>query len=154
VWAGELSAGVRYNEFEEQMIDAGEGDFRAIRFEGVGLVTALELRRVVGIGHLYARARGAVVQGDKDILNADPLPVVNQNVKLLDTTHGMLELSWGYEANYQLENGATLFARSGLEWQNWANFSNEFDFVTGETFFDGPSDIGFAGFTAAGGVSY
>jgi hypothetical protein len=153
VWAAEISAGARYNEFKEQMVDAGEFDLRTISFQGLGLVAGLELRRLVTVGHLYARVRGAVVQGDKGILNADG-GFVNQSLVLFDTTHAVTEIAWGYEMNYALPGGATLFARSGVEWQNWANFSNHFDFVTGEDFFDGASDVGFAGFTLSGGVTY
>jgi hypothetical protein len=152
-WATEVSAGARYNEFREDMIDVGEVDFRSVRFEGLGLVAGLELRRLIGLGHLYARVRGAVVQGDKDVLNFDGGPPPNQNLRLFDTTHAVTEIAWGYEANFQL-GGVTLFARSGVEWQNWSNFSNHFDFITGEEFFDGAGDIGFAGFTVSGGVTY
>jgi hypothetical protein len=153
VWAAEVSAGARYNEFREDMIDINAGDFRSINAEGVGLTAGLEMRRLIGRGHLFARARGAVVQGDKRILNIDGA-VVNQALTLLDTTYVVTEIAWGYETNYQLANGATLFSRLGVEWQNWANYSNQFDFVTGEEFFDGPSDIGFAGFTVSAGLTY
>jgi hypothetical protein len=153
-WAMEISGGIRYANFKEQMIDAGAGDFRAIGFNGAGLVTGIEARRALGgIGLLYARTRLAVVQDDKTVLNVDG-GVVNQNVRLIDTTGGMLELAVGSEINYALANGAVLFARSGLEWQNWWNFSNEFDFLTGEDFFDGASDVGFGGFTFSLGMSY
>jgi hypothetical protein len=151
--AVEVSAGARYNEFRESMIDVGEADSRLVQFNGMGLVAALEARRLLGAGHLYARARGAVVHGDKDIRNVDG-GFLNQDFRLLDVNHGMIEISWGYESNYQMDNGMTLFARTGVEWQNWVNFSNEFDGVLGEPFFDGPTDVGLAGFTLSGGVSY
>jgi hypothetical protein len=153
-WAMEISGGVRYCNFNEQMVDAPEGDFREVGFNGAGLVTGLEARRALGgLGLLYARTRCAVVQDDKTVLNQD-LGVINQNVRLIDTTGGMLELAVGSELNYALEGGAVLFARSGLEWQNWWNFSNEFDFLTSEGFFDGATDVGFGGFTFSLGMSY
>jgi hypothetical protein len=153
-WAMEISGGVRYCNFREEMIDVGAGDFREIGFNGAGLVTGLEARRAIGgLGLLYARTRAAVVQDDKTVINVDG-GVLNQSVLLVDTTGGMLELAVGGEANYALANGAVLFARSGLEWQNWWNFSNEFDFLTSEGFFDGASDVGFGGFTFSLGMSY
>lgn len=159
-WAAEVSAGGRYNDFSEQMIDVGELDFRSVDFDGVGLLAGLELRRLAGLGHLYARARGAVLQGDKTILNVDgPVgPTVQGPVTLTDTTMTVMELALGFEANYQLSNGAVLFGRAGGEMQNWANYSNAFDTITnaitGEGVFDGVSDIGFGGIALSGGVSY
>jgi hypothetical protein len=160
-WAMEISGGVRYANFKETMIDvegAGVGDLRQVGFNGAGLVTGIEARRALGgIGLLYARTRLAVVQDDKTVFqgsNVGGQPFVNQNVRLIDTTGGMLELAVGSEINYALANGAVLFARSGLEWQNWWNFSNEFDFLVGEDFFDGASDVGFGGFTFSLGMSY
>jgi hypothetical protein len=161
-WAMEISGGVRYCNFKETMLDeevAGQllGDFREVGFNGAGLVTGLEARRAIGgIGLLYARTRAAVVQDDKTVIQASNVvvPVVNQSVRLVDTTGGMLELAVGGEVNYALDGGAVLFARSGLEWQNWWNFSNEFDFLTGEDFFDDATDVGFGGFTFSLGMSY
>jgi hypothetical protein len=73
----------------------------------------------------------------------------------------MVELAVGGEVNYQLGNGAVLFARSGLEWQNWWNFSSNFTPVNGivpgvlgEGIFTGASDVGFGGFTLSMGLSY
>lgn len=161
LWAVEVSGGVRYTEFREQMIDGGEFfgvvDVRDNNYRGMGLVSGLEVRRGFGAGHFYTRTRGAVVQGDKDVHNRD-FGFVVQDVTLYDTTHGMLEIAVGYEANFELSNGMVLFGRSGLEWQNWWNFSSAFDqiggFGVGEAAFDGDTDVGFAGLTFAAGVTY
>ncbi len=178
-WAMEISGGVRYTGFLENMVDVGAGDSREISFYGAGLVTGLEVRRSVGFGLLYARTRMAVVQDDKHITNVDGGAAGEgasnagaiasiQDVELVDTTNGMLELAIGGEVNYELSNGSVLFARSGLEWQNWWNFSNSFEAngvgvvdtvlpgggVAAEGIFDGPSDVGFGGFTFSAGISY
>jgi hypothetical protein len=151
-WAMEISGGVRYCNFNEQMTDPDFGvvEFREVGFNGAGLVTGLEARRAVGgLGLLYARTRAAVVQDDKTVVNTATLPT-----RLIDTTGGMLELAVGGEVNYALAGGAVLFARSGLEWQNWWNFSNEFDTLNTEEVFDGATDVGFGGFTFSLGMSY
>jgi hypothetical protein len=159
----EISGGVRYCNFNEQMLDpavAGVpvGELREVGFNGAGLVTGVEARRALGgLGLLYARTRLAVVQDDKFVFqgnNVGPVPVATQDVRLIDTTGGMVELAVGSELNYALAGGAVLFARSGLEWQNWWNFSNEFDFLTDEDTFDGATDVGFGGFTFSLGMSY
>jgi hypothetical protein len=153
-WGMEISGGVRYCNFNEQMVDVDALDFREVGFNGAGLVTGLEARRALGgLGLLYARTRAAVVQDDKTVLNQDG-GVINQDLRLIDTTGGMLELAVGSELNYALDGGAVLFARSGLEWQNWWNFSNEFDLLNSEGFFDGATDVGFGGFTFSLGMSY
>jgi hypothetical protein len=158
-WAMEISGGVRYANFQEEMVDNAAGDYRSNGFNGAGLITGLEARRAVGFGLLYARTRLAVVQDDKNVVNIDG-NVPLQNVTLIDTTGGMVELAVGGEVNYQLGNGAVFFARSGLEWQNWWNFSSNFTpvdpplGVLGESIFTGASDIGFGGFTLSMGVSY
>jgi hypothetical protein len=164
-WAMEISGGVRYVNFQETMLDAEVvgppvlGDLRTNGVNAGGLVTGIEARRAVGgLGLLYARTRLAVVQGDKDVFQGTDVggaPVAVQGpVGLIDWTGGMVELAVGGEVNYALANGAVLFARSGLEFQNWWNFSSEFDFLTGEDTFDGASDVGFGGFAFSVGMSY
>ncbi|MBW3597228.1 MAG: hypothetical protein KY475_08130 [Planctomycetes bacterium] len=186
VWALEVSGGLRFTNFREQMIDVGEGDDRRIGVDALGGIVGLEARRSLGLGLVYARARFAVVQGDKQLFNQDGQslgPVVDpvtgaltgvapagahtQNVQLLDTTQAMLELAIGSEVNYELANGAVLFARSGLEWQHWYAFSSAFNqggegfgghfpplLVQNEGLWDGDSDVGLGGFTFSAGVSY
>jgi hypothetical protein len=106
---------------------------------------------------LYARTRLAVVQDDKTIFNGTntgTAPILPQEARLIDTTGGMVELAVGGEVNYALDNGAVLFARSGLEWQNWWNFSSAFDTLLNEDLWDGAEDVGFGGFTFSLGMSY
>jgi hypothetical protein len=160
-WAMEISGGVRYVNFQEAMIDSDET--RLNGFNGAGLITGVEARRAVGgLGLLYARTRLAVVQDDKIVYNSDAVLGETQSVRLIDTTGGMLELAVGSEVNYALAAGPVLFARSGLEWHNWWNFSSNFatvdDAVIGgvdtESIFSGASDVGFGGFTFSLGMSY
>src|SRR5690606_21176366 len=120
--------GVRYAHFNETIVDSNEvlgTDLRINSFNGAGLVTGLEARRAVGFGLLYARTRLAVVQDDKHVVNTiGPIPVTDN--RLVDTTAGMIELAVGGEVNYELANGSVLFARTGVEWQNWWNFSSAY----------------------------
>lgn len=157
VWALEVSGGIRFTNFREAMIDnpaAPELDLvaetRQIGVDAVGGIVGLEARRATGLGVLYARSRFAIIQGDKQLFNTGS----GQAVELLDVTTSVLELAIGSELNYQLGNGAVLFGRSGLEWQQYHALSSAFDRVTDENWWDGDSDVGFGGFTFAAGVSY
>lgn len=165
-WALEISGGVRYAHFNETIIDTGEVggvDRRINGFNGAGLITGLEARRAVGFGLLYARTRLGVVQDDKHVTNTLGGAALTDN-RLIDTTAGMVELALGAEVNYELGNGSVLFARSGVEWQNWWNFSSAYAANVNpaggvladvaDSIYGGPADIGFAGLTFSLGLSY
>ncbi len=165
-WALEISGGVRYAHFNETIVDSNEvlgTDLRINSFNGAGLVTGLEARRAVGFGLLYARTRLAVVQDDKHVVNTiGPIPVTDN--RLVDTTAGMIELAVGGEVNYELANGSVLFARTGVEWQNWWNFSSAYAANVNpaggiladlaDSIYGAPADVGFAGLTFSLGISY
>jgi hypothetical protein len=153
VWALEVSGGIRFTNFREQMLEADDLEDRRIGVDAVGGIVGLEARRATGLGVLYARSRFAIIQGDKQLFNSAG-GTLTQSVELLDVTSSVLELAIGSELNYQLGNGAVLFGRSGLEWQHYNELSSAFDFVTSESFWDGDSAVGFGGFTFAAGVSY
>ena len=154
VWALEVSGGIRFTNFREQMLDAVELDDRTVGVDAVGGIVGLEARRATGLGVLYARSRFAIIQGDKQLFNADTGAIVQQE-ELLDVTTSVLELAIGSELNYQLGNGAVLFGRSGLEWQHYNELSSAFDQGGNiESFWDGDSAVGLGGFTFAAGVSY
>jgi hypothetical protein len=153
VWTAEISAGIRINEFEEVMREFLT--YRENDFEGFGGVVGLELKRCIGEGlAVFARVRGAILMDDKNVTNIDLLNAVVNDVVLLDSTQGMMEIALGVEANWDLDYNAVAFARLSGEWQNWYNYSSEFDGVVGEDFFDGPSDVGFGGFVVSLGLAY
>lgn len=151
VWALEVSGGIRFTNFREALIEEGaDPGERLIGVDAVGGIVGLEARRATGLGVLYARSRFAVIQGDKQLFNVGQ----PDGVELLDVTSGVLELAIGSELNYQVNSGAVLFARSGLEWQQYSDLSSAFEILNGEDLWDGSSSVGFGGFTFAAGVSY
>jgi hypothetical protein len=152
-WAMEVSGGFRYNGFREKLIDVdgADVDARTVGSDNIGGIIGSELRRAVGFGLLYARTRLAVVQGDKELRNSDAIVPIQP---LTDSTMSMMELAIGSEANFELANGAVLFARSGYEVQQWHSFSSGFDRVFDEDEWDGAEDVGFGGFTFSAGMSY
>ncbi|GEM_PF-1549337 len=156
-WAVEVSAGVRYTEFYEYQEKDKGPSFHD--YSGWGGVLGLEgVRRVGCYGGLYARARGAILVGDKYIENGERPWQSWNSVTLQDTTQGMIELAFGVQYSRPLRNGMVVTGRFGYEWQNWYNFSSAFDgpppINTTIDYFVGPSDVGFGGFVLALGVNY
>jgi hypothetical protein len=150
-WALEVSGGIRYNEFDERMVDVPSNDERLNSFEGWGGIVGLELRRSIGCNSaLFARTRGAILMDDKTVFNRDG-SVIGNNTVLRDSTQGMVEIALGFEYCTQLDYGMTLFARAAGEWQNWYNFSSSFN--PDEDEFCAPSDVGFGGFVFSVGVA-
>lgn len=151
-WTIELSAGVRYNDFEETMVDPIPAAARRNTFEGWGGVVGFEATRTLGRwGGLYARVRGSMLNDDREVRNVRAGD--DQNANLRDVTVGTTELALGYEYNRTLQSGTLLVARVGYEWQNWYNYSSSFTPVTTTppgnppADFAGPSDVGFSGLT-------
>ena len=152
-WSLEISGGLRYNEFEELILDQPGTEGFGIRlnaFDAWGGVAGLEVTRSLGrLGGLYARSRGAILMDNKFVGNLQPINQVAQVAILQDTTQGMTELALGYEFNRCLNSGALLTFRAGWEWQNWFNYSTSFSEVTQQGLnagvMGGPSDVGFAG---------
>ena len=154
VWTAEISAGIRISEFEEVM-RLFPVAYRENDFEGFGGVVGLELKRCIGEGSaVFARVRGAILMDDKFVANGAFFPAtgifVGQADTLLDSTQGMLEIALGYEANWDLDYDAVMFARISAEWQNWYNYSSAFDPIDNAGNFGGASDglrrlRGFAG---------
>lgn len=162
-WDVELSGGVRYSNFVEEMWDGPTQAVleRRINFlSSWGGLVGAEFRRRFWMGSLFVRARGGVHLADSHIRNQDPAtrngPFFSQFVDLRDTTTATTELALGYEASYQTDLGARLFFRTGYEWQSWFNYSSNFDAGAApqsESFFTGRSDVAFHGFTASIGIS-
>jgi hypothetical protein len=159
-WAVEVSGGVRYNEFNEAMIDQGET--RINDFDGWGGIVGLELTRKLGrCGALYARARGAVLVDDKYLFNTgfdSGLGAARETDVIVDSTQGMMEIAVGYEWSRALCNDSLFKARIGYEWQNWYNYSSAFPGPLSadgnEEVFVGPADVGFNGFSVMVGLDY
>jgi hypothetical protein len=146
-WDLEGSFGARYTEFAETMQD--NLVLRENRVHGFGLIAGLELRRQVAIGAIYGRVRQSILADDITRINAG-----SGTDTFRSTVVGISEINIGYELSRQLGNGSLLYGRIGGEYQQWSNFSSAFDGVTGEDFWDGASDVGFAGFSFTGGLLY
>jgi hypothetical protein len=148
-WDLELAAGIRYNEFEERMLDIGAPDVARLNaFSGIGVISSAEVRRLVGTsGALFARARGAILMDDKDIFNGQG----PQQEQLLDVVVGVTELAFGYDYVSPLCDRSYTFVRLQAEWQTWYNYSSSFVDTAADENFGGPSDVGFGGFGVAVG---
>jgi hypothetical protein len=144
-WDLEIAAGIRYNDFEEVMLDIpGDNDIRINDFDGFGIVVSAELRRLVGTnGALFVRARSSILMDDKDILND---PGQGQKVTLIDVVVGTTELAFGYDYVMPQCDGSYYFVRLSAEWQTWYNYSSGFEDTENNEDFAGPADVGFAGF--------
>jgi hypothetical protein len=158
-WDLEISAGIRYCEFREDMNDnpGGENILRRNEFQGWGGVASVELRRLVSCNTaMFVRARGAILMDDKDVL-VDIDGTILHDVTLKDTVCGMTELAIGLDYVMSRCDGSYYFARVQAEWQNWYNFSSAFRTLDDagqpvDESFSGPSDVGFGGFGFAFGV--
>jgi hypothetical protein len=149
-WDLELSAGIRYCDFLEVMVDGDAGEVRLNSFTGFGGVAAAELRRCIGTsGSIWFRVRTAILMDDKDIFNDNG---GGQQVRLLDATVGMTELAFGYDYVMPMCGGAYAFAGVQAEWQNWYNFSSGFEDTANTEDFAGPADVGFGGFGFRAGL--
>ena len=172
-WTVELAGGVRYSEFDEEMIDSFApfgprgnqrfAEYRANSFDGWGGILGLQANRRVGSsGSVYGRIRGAIMTNDKTVTNSLFIPGTvdyYDHENLVATTQGMMELSVGYEFNRCLSNGSVFFGRIGYEWQTWYNYSSSFAgpvdtpvLSLGESIFTGPADVGFHGATVSIGI--
>lgn len=151
-WSLELAAGIRYNDFQEILLDDEGPDTRINQFAGWGGIVGAEVRRALGERRaLYARVRYAILTDDKSVLNAEP---AGNPVILVDTIGSIAEISMGVEGTRCLSNGALGYARIGFEWQIWENYSSSFEDTEDNDDFSGPSDVGFIGLTTTIGVRY
>lgn len=157
-WDVEISAGIRYNEFDESMSDPIPASTRFNSFTGFGGILGLEgIRHLGAYGSLYSRARFGILQDDHFVSNLNVGAA--QNAVLLDCTHTMTELAFGYERTFETSRGRLFFGRLGYEWQHWTNFSSAFTpFTTAPAnppaAFAGQSDVGFGGVALALGVEF
>jgi hypothetical protein len=149
-WDLEASFGARYVEFAETMRDQDAAlELRHNLVHGFGLIGGVELRRQVCCGAIYGRFRQSILAEDRTRINTG-----SGTDTSLDTVVGISEINIGYELSRNLSNGSLVYFRVGGEYQMWSNFSSAFDGVTGEAFWDGASDVGFAGLAFTGGLVY
>ena len=138
----ELSAGIRYNEFDQFSDDDDPGigpGFGWYAFDGFGAIVGIEARRSVSCNSaIYARLRQAVIMDDYDLSGS-----FNEGGRVLhDTVVGMTEIALGYETSLASSGCYSVNGRVGVEWQQWQNY------------LAGIWDAGFAGFTAGVSVDY
>ncbi len=162
-WTFELSGGIRYNEFNETMVN--ELPFSPIRqniFRGFGGIIGGEVQRSVGsFGALYVRGRGAILTGDKKVNNGvggEP----DEAVRLTESIFSVMELASGLQYTRGLFGDRVLVQlRGGYEWQLWNNYSSSFATITSVSntpgilpSFGGPADVGFHGATLGMTLSF
>jgi hypothetical protein len=156
-WTLEISAGVRYNHFVEQLVDVEvvvNGDppveVRRNLFHGFGGIVGAEARRALDrYGAVWARARAGILMDDKLMFN----DVGALDIRLTDVVLTQTEVAFGYDWVTPLYGGSYFFVRTTAEWQSWTNFSSNFDEIDDDETFEGHSDVGFGGFGLAVGVA-
>jgi len=117
----EWSAGFRWNDFEEVMIDVDENDFRLNSFEGLGGIFGLTLRGHLGsLGGWYTRVRYSFTTGDEFAQNIDD----NVIVQTYDDQESNHILAWaiGYEKKW-IKHGHYYFLRAGFEYEEWYSYT-------------------------------
>jgi hypothetical protein len=137
----EWSIGVRRNEFTET-VDSHPllgDDLFSVDYQGVGVVAGIEVNRMVRWGSVYARGRGALLMGDREVMA--PGVGYPQFVQQ-DITPGMLEFAVGWEFSHVCCNGLVLTSGIGWEVQQWMDYS-----LAAPTAFPStsPLDVGFDG---------
>ena len=140
-------AGIRYNDFDEQLVDGNTVNMNA-SFDGWRGMLGAQVNRSFCGGALFARGRTAILMSDARVLDfAGPSPEV---VHLLDSTQGMTEIALGYEVSACMGR-ATITASIAGEWQNWYNYSSNFSTGVSDT---SRSDVGFGGIVISTGVEF
>jgi len=148
----ELSAGIRYNEFDQfsddDDTDIGPG-FGWYAFDGFGAIVGIEARRSMSCNSaIYARLRQAVLMDDYVVMDnyaphGDESPVNGKGKDIIhDTVVGMTEIALGYETSLASSGRYSVNGRVGVEWQQWHNY------------LAGIWDSGFVGVTAGVSVDY
>ncbi len=118
----EWAIGIRRNEFTETVDPHPHfgNDLFGVDYEGYGLIAGLEVNRLVRWGSVYARGRGALLMGDREVSAPGAgYPLLVQQ----DVTPGMLEFAIGWEFSHVCRNGLVLTSGIGWEVQQWMNYS-------------------------------
>jgi hypothetical protein len=109
VWTAEISGGVRYNEFEETMLDDAAGRFINYRLnasDSFGGVAGLEAKRCMPIGSIYLGIRGSFLWADDAVRINE-----TQNDVLTNVTRQQLELFGGGNTKDAWEMRPLFFAQ-------------------------------------------
>ncbi len=155
-WLAELSLGVRYNSFSEEILDSDAGappDMRLHSFHGFGPETGLEIRRWVMIGtSLYARTRGAILFDSALRVNAanGAAPIIDRQSR---SARAMIEASVGVEQCFSI-NRTVVKTGIGFEYQRWSNYTSRFLQDGNEDIWNDRSYVEFVGLTARLGVEF
>jgi hypothetical protein len=115
----EFSLGLRYADFEQYLENLAVPGFLISGWRGWGGTVAVEARRQILWGDIYARGRLSVLVGDADAAVVLPGPVVTPSFAEGNTVT-QTELAIGYEVSGYV-GPALLSARVGAEWQQWSN---------------------------------
>lgn len=145
----EFSAGLRYTAFDEVIYSDFLGVGSANSFDGLGAVVGTEVNRSFGYVDGYARFRYSITMDDKVTFDD-----IDGRVWMNDSVVAMSEIALGISKSYCLNSGATLTANVGVEWQQWQNFSSNFDTQVTAADIDGHSDVGFFGFVVGAQLVY
>jgi len=149
----EWSAGIRKIDFN-QSVGGGHGEWRYDSdFDSWGVTAALEARRTIWYGKLYARGRFSILAGDADLLYYYEGSPYNPR-KATDNTIYQAELALGYEFNIPLSDRVILKMNAGGEWQNWSNIGMADSSFGGIGNDDVLEDIGFVGFVLGVGMEF
>lgn len=168
----QVSFGIRYNDFEETIVDTDTLRNIITAWGGIG---AVEFRRQLGAGLLsgcndccggnngavYGRLRGGILMSDRQVndLTSATFPRVYD---MHDVVVGVAEIAFGYEVSQCLSTGQVLTLRAGVEWQMWLDYVEGLDVVLpaaaaaqqASNAFEGPTSIGFGGFVVGAGLSF
>lgn len=144
-WGLEVSGGVRYQDFREDLNDPDRGTpLFSSNFDGLGVTVGFELdHSVTCCTSLYARGKFAVLMGDSTITNGAVQPYT-------DTIVQQTELGVGVEHNRTI-GCRNVYFRGGLELWQFDDMSGVFD---SDSDFDDSSAVGFGGFVFRTGFQY
>jgi len=146
----EVSVGIRYADFVEEVTDLTVPGSLIGGWQGWGGTIGLEAERSLRLGRLYARGRCSVLVGDASAGTVLPGPVVIPFYAEGNTVT-QAELGIGYEISRNIGR-ALVSARLGAEWQNWSNVAMADTAFGGIGATDVMEDAGWAGFMFALGV--
>lgn len=139
----EVMAGLRVAKFEQR--DDSDLDYEV---DGTGLTMGLELSHRCGCNQrVYARARGAIVQGDSELDDEGSLD--DFNGVGIDNTIGQMEIATGWEGRKCMGCG-TLVYGAGVELQQWFDVAVAAD-ADDEAYL---TDAGWGGFTLRLGYEF
>ena len=115
----EVSLGLRYLDFKQDIMNLAVPSAINSEFEGWGGTFAVEAEHPFWIGNAYARGRWSILLGNADAININGGGTTAFRAE--DTTSTLTELGIGYELSHRFGNWGTGSVRFGGEWQTWSN---------------------------------